>query len=147
MALRALQGLFECAISPGFLYITGLWYRKEEHADRALIWQASEYILSTCTQLMVYGIARNSSHSGLAIWRVISLFLGALTLGGAVACFFLLGTPSEVRWLSKEEKRMAYISPLRLRQSRSANSVPGSLVSRRTRLATIPQAISGHGRK
>lgn len=27
MALRALQGFFECNISPGFLLITGAWYR------------------------------------------------------------------------------------------------------------------------
>ncbi|KAH8668885.1 major facilitator superfamily domain-containing protein [Xylariales sp. PMI_506] len=108
MALRALQGFFECAISPGFLMITGLWYRTEEHANRALIWQASEYILSICTQLMQYGIAKHAAaYGGLAAWRSISIFLGALTLGGAVACFFILGSPSEVRWLSKKEKRIA----------------------------------------
>ncbi len=108
MAIRALQGFFECAISPGFLYITGLWYRTEEHANRALIWQSSEYIVSVAFQLMIYGIAKHTAaHGGLAAWRVISLFLGALTIGGAVLSFFLLGTPNEVRWLSKEEKRMA----------------------------------------
>lgn len=108
MALRALQGFFECTISPGFLYLTGMWYRTEEHASRALIWQASEYILTICTQLMMYGIAKHTeAHSGLAAWRAISLFLGAATMVGAVACFFILGTPGEVRWLSKEEKRMA----------------------------------------
>ncbi|KAJ9156528.1 MFS general substrate transporter [Pleurostoma richardsiae] len=124
MALRALQGFFECAISPGFLYITGLWYRTEEHANRALIWQASEYILSICTQLMMYGIAKHAaSHGGLAAWRSISLFLGCATLAGAVACFFLLGTPSEVRWLSKEEKRMAMA---RVAKNKSGHDATGA---------------------
>lgn len=108
MVLRALQGFFECTISPGFLFITGMWYRTEEHASRALIWQASEYILSVCTQLMVYGIAKHAeAHGSLPAWRAISLFLGMLTMAGSVACFFILGTPNEVHWLSKEEKRMA----------------------------------------
>lgn len=30
-----------------------------------------------------------------------------MTVAAAVACFFLLGTPKEVRWLSLEEKKMA----------------------------------------
>ena len=41
MAIRALQGFFECTISPGFILIIGTWYRTEEHAARALIWQSA----------------------------------------------------------------------------------------------------------
>lgn len=108
MALRALQGFFECAITPGFLFITAAWYKTDEHADRSLFWQSSEGFFSIVCNLMLYGIARHvEAHGGLAAWRCISLFLGGLTLLGAVASFFILGTPHEVRWLSKEEKRMA----------------------------------------
>jgi ACS family allantoate permease-like MFS transporter len=110
MALRALQGIFECNITPGFLLITGACYRTEEHADRALFWQSSEGFFSIVCNLMLYGIARHvENHGGIAAWRCISLFLGSLTIVGAVASFFILGSPHEVRWLNKEEQRMAYV--------------------------------------
>ncbi|GJP89469.1 hypothetical protein CBS63078_8643 [Aspergillus niger] len=108
MALRALQGFFESNISPGFLLITGLWYRTEEHANRSLFWQSSEGFFSIVCNLILYAIARHvEAHGGIAAWRCISLFLGSLTLAGAVAAFFLLGCPHEVRWLNDDEKRMA----------------------------------------
>ncbi|KAJ5570336.1 MFS general substrate transporter [Penicillium hispanicum] len=108
MALRALQGFFESNISPGFLLLTGTWYRTNEHADRSLFWQSSEGFFSIVCNLILYGIARHVEASGgIAAWRCISLFLGSLTLAGAVASYFILGTPHEVRWLNTDEKRMA----------------------------------------
>ncbi len=108
MALRALQGFFECAITPGFLFITAEWYKTEEHAARSLFWQASEGFFSIVCNLILYGIARHvEAHGGIAAWRTISLFLGSLTFAGAIVCFFILGSPHEVRWLSTDEKRMA----------------------------------------
>ena len=109
MALRALQGVFESNITAGFLLITRFWYRTNEHANRSLIWQSSEGFYSIVCNLMLYGIARHASaHRGVAAWRCISLFLGSLTLVGAVVAFFILGSPHEVRWLNKNEKRMVY---------------------------------------
>lgn len=37
----------------------------------------------------------------------IGIFLGGLTLLAAIACLIMLGTPSEVWWLSKRERAMA----------------------------------------
>lgn len=108
MALRALQGFFECNISPGFLLITGAWYRTDEHANRSLFWQSSQGFFTIVCNLMLYGIARYATAQGhIAAWRTISLFLGGLTLAGTVFCYFILGTPQEVRWLSEKEKKMA----------------------------------------
>lgn len=111
MALRALQGFFECNITPGFLLMTTAWYRKQEHASRSLLWQSSQGLFSVMCNLMLYGIARHVVLGGqggsLAAWRCISLFLGALTMAGTVVCGFVLGNPREVRWLTAEEKDMA----------------------------------------
>lgn len=109
MAIRALQGLFECTISPGFLLIVGTWYRTEEQASRALVWQSGNAFFLIVCDLIMYGIARHVQKipGGIAAWRTISLFLGSLTIALAIASVFLLGTPKEVMWLSKREKRMA----------------------------------------
>lgn len=108
MALRALQGFFECSIKPGFLLLTAAWYKTEEHSSRTVLWQSSEGLAAIICNLSIYGIARYQyGRAGIAAWRCISLFLGSLTLAGATVSIFVLGAPHEVRWLSKEEKRIA----------------------------------------
>jgi ACS family allantoate permease-like MFS transporter len=109
MVLRGLQGFFECNITPGFVLITGAWYRKSEHANRSLFWQSSQGFFSIICNLILYGIARHvvGQANSISAWRCISLFLGSLTMVGTVICFFILGTPDEVRWLNADEKLMA----------------------------------------
>ncbi len=110
MVLRALQGFFECTISPGFVLIIGTWYRTSEHSSRALFWQSANAGFGIIADLVNYGIGHHAlEYGGLAPWRCISLFLGASTIVAALVCFALLGSPKEVRWMNKEEKRMAYV--------------------------------------
>ncbi|OTB08317.1 hypothetical protein M426DRAFT_263587 [Hypoxylon sp. CI-4A] len=108
MVLRALQGVFECAVSPGFLLVVGTWYTTREHPSRALVFQCGFAGVATVTDLINYGIGTVSySHPGFQAWRYMSFFLGGLTIlvgGLSVVC---LGTPSEVRWLSADEKKIA----------------------------------------
>ena len=60
--------------------------------------------------LTFYGIAKYAeNHPGsFAAWRGMSLFLGAQTLIAATLGWFLLGTPGEVRWLTKRQKLVAH---------------------------------------
>ena len=111
MALRGLQGFFECTISPGSVLVIGTWYRREEHPNRALWWQSANAGFGIIASLVNYGIGSHAeNHLGaIAPWRCISLFLGASTIVLFLICFFLLGSPKEVMWLSQEEKRMAYV--------------------------------------
>ncbi|KAK5113733.1 hypothetical protein LTR85_010750 [Meristemomyces frigidus] len=127
MAIRALQGFFECTISPGFILIIGSWYRTEEHASRALFWQSANAGFGIISSLVLYGIGSHAEkYSGLAAWRCISLFLGACTLVLALLCFALLGSPKEVRWLSKEEKRMAAARIVKNKAGRDVTGVKWS---------------------
>ena len=59
--------------------------------------------------LVYYGVAKyEESHPGsFRAWRSMSLFLGAQTLVAAVLAYFFLGTPGEVRWLSKRQRLVA----------------------------------------
>ncbi|KAK5110532.1 hypothetical protein LTR62_005724 [Meristemomyces frigidus] len=108
MVIRALQGFFECTISPGFVLVVGTWYRREEHASRALFWQSANAGFGIIASLVMYGIGSHAEkYGGLAAWRCISLFLGSCTLVLSLICFALLGSPKEIKWLTKKEKRMA----------------------------------------
>ncbi len=41
--LRFVQGIFEASISPGFLLIIGSWYKADEQASRALVFQSGNF--------------------------------------------------------------------------------------------------------
>lgn len=108
VTLRALQGVFECCISPGFILVVGSWYTTREHASRALVFQSANAGFGVISSLVLYGIGTvGYSNPELQSWRYMSYFLGGLTILCGFLCLLLLGTPSEVRWLSPEEKKMA----------------------------------------
>lgn len=108
IALRALQGFFECCISPGFLLIIGSWYTRGEQLSRILVFQSSQAAVIIITNLILYGIGM-LQYTGKVTesWKYMSYFLGSLTIIAGLLCMYFLGTPSEVPWLTKEEKRMA----------------------------------------
>ncbi|KAK8870126.1 hypothetical protein IAR55_000696 [Kwoniella newhampshirensis] len=109
MALRFLQGAFECTISPGFNLIIANWYTTREHNARSLVFQSANAGWGIVVDLTMYGIAKhaNKHPGGFEAWRGIAVFLGGQTLLAAAVAWFMLGTPNEVRWLSKKEKLIA----------------------------------------
>ncbi|KAJ7364237.1 major facilitator superfamily domain-containing protein, partial [Mycena albidolilacea] len=108
MVMRALQGVAESTAGPALLLITGMSYRTEEHSLRVLIWGKAGYGLSIIVNLINYGIGRaaQAEPGGVAAWKGMSLFLGATSVLVSILCFFFLGTPREVFWLSPEEKKI-----------------------------------------
>lgn len=133
MALRTLQGGLECTISPTFMLITGAFYTSKEHTLRSLIWGTSNAGMNIITGLCMYAIGLHAQQhpGGLAPvsriypalqrectltrlqWRGVSLFLGGLTIVLGILSFFILGTPREVLWLSKDEKRAALLRTMK----------------------------------
>ncbi|ORY54937.1 MFS general substrate transporter [Pseudomassariella vexata] len=109
IVLRALQGVFECCISPGFILVVGSWYKTREHASRSLVFQSANAGFGIIAHLILYGIGSIQYKRGpeFQAWRYMSYFLGSLTILVGFMCLLLLGTPSEVKWLSPEEKKMA----------------------------------------
>ncbi|KAK0242011.1 major facilitator superfamily domain-containing protein [Armillaria nabsnona] len=109
MVLRALQGALESVISPVFLLLIGAWYRTSEHTLRSIIWGTANAGFGIISSLCMYGIGQAAlkNPNGIDAWRGISYFLGGFTVVMSVFTFAFLGTPREVWWLSKAEKRMA----------------------------------------
>lgn len=86
--------------------IIARWYTKREHSSRSLVFQSANAGWGIIVNLVFYGIAKHSAAhpGGFAAWRGIEVFLGAQTLVASVIAWFLLGTPSEVRWLDHKQK-------------------------------------------
>ncbi|PBK74282.1 MFS general substrate transporter [Armillaria solidipes] len=126
MTLRALQGMFECCISPGFVLIIGTWYTRQEHASRALVFQSANAGFAVIADLILYGIGTlEYSRPDVEAWRYMSYFLGGLTISVGCLCLYFLGTPTEVPWLDREEKQMANT---RILANQSGHDVTGTRV-------------------
>jgi ACS family allantoate permease-like MFS transporter len=73
ITLRALQGVFECCISPGFILVIGSWYTTREHTSRSLVFQSANAGFGVLASLIMYGLGvaaqRNKNDEA---WRYIS---------------------------------------------------------------------------
>ncbi|KAJ5921220.1 hypothetical protein N7466_009546 [Penicillium verhagenii] len=102
MAVRVILGAFESTISPGLSLITGLWYKRSEHASRHGIWFAGNSISTIFGGLLTYGIGH--INNSVEPWRWIFIIFGIVTF--AYGLFILISLPDgprNARFLSKEE--------------------------------------------
>jgi ACS family allantoate permease-like MFS transporter len=81
ITLRALQGIFECCISPGFILVIGSWYTTREHASRSLVFQSANAGFGVIASLIMYGLGvaaqRNKNDEA---WRYISYVSSCIQL-------------------------------------------------------------------
>lgn len=68
VTVRVLLGALESTIGPGLSLVTGLWYKRSEHASRHGIWFAGNSISSIFGGLLTYGIGHISN--SVDPWRV-----------------------------------------------------------------------------
>lgn len=123
-ALRVLLGVFESAITPGFTLLTGIWYKRSEHAMRHGIWFAGNSLTGLFGGVLCYSIGHITN--SIAPWRVcltwlfrsfspltnhsqwVFIILGLITIVWAVGMFFFLpDTPLTARWLTPSERLFA----------------------------------------
>ncbi|KAL4997483.1 major facilitator superfamily domain-containing protein [Aspergillus recurvatus] len=104
MVLRALLGVFESPISPGFTLITSIWYKPSQHAARHGIWFAGNSMGAIAGALVAYGCAY-IDRALIARWQVLFIILGCLTfLWGLFLIFSLPDSPLRAPFLSQAER-------------------------------------------
>ncbi|KAJ9145006.1 Pantothenate transporter [Pleurostoma richardsiae] len=103
-AVRFLLGFSEGAVSPAFITITSIWYRKDEHALRTALWITMNGLAQVVGSLLMYGVAKNGSLS-LAPWRTLFLICGAMTMAAGVVFFFLMPNGPRDAWFLDERQK------------------------------------------
>ncbi|KAH8902080.1 MFS general substrate transporter [Coniochaeta sp. PMI_546] len=104
--VRFLLGATEATISPGFVAVTGMWWTRQEQAGRSALWISFLGVGSFVGTLISYGIGHISG--SLKPWKYIFIILGAVTIvWGVVFTIFVPDSPSQVKWLTEEEKVVA----------------------------------------
>ncbi|KAK5557124.1 hypothetical protein LTR46_004935 [Exophiala xenobiotica] len=105
--LRVLLGVFEAAINPGFTMITAMWYKPSEHALRHGIWYGGASVATIFGGILAYGFSH--IHSAIKSWQFLFIIFGALTfLWGVVMYFVLPNNPQTAKFLTPEERKLAF---------------------------------------
>lgn len=105
-AVRFLLEFTEGAVSPAFVTITSIWYRKDQHAMRTAIWVSMNGLAQTLGCLLMYGIATNKA-LGIAPWRTLFLVCSALTVvSGVVFYSFMPSGPKDAWFLIARQKEI-----------------------------------------
>ncbi|KAJ9144281.1 Allantoate permease protein (Vitamin H transporter) [Pleurostoma richardsiae] len=101
--VRFILGMTEATISPGFVAVTGIWWTRQEQAARSALWISFLGVGSFVGVLIAYGIGHITG--SLSPWKYIFIILGAVTIiWGVLFILFVPDSPSQVKWLSEQEK-------------------------------------------
>ncbi|WOO83942.1 putative transporterc [Vanrija pseudolonga] len=104
---RAMLGAVEAAFFPGAIFLVSLFYTRREMAFRAAAFYTGSQIGNAFGGLFAIGILKLDGKHGLEGWRWLFIVEGAMTLGVAVLCGFIIpNRPESVRWLTPVERDM-----------------------------------------
>ncbi|TGO11922.1 hypothetical protein BTUL_0098g00250 [Botrytis tulipae] len=106
MVARLFTGMVESSISPAFLYVTSMWYTRDEMPSRMGLWYAGNSFGGAVASLLSFGIGQ--IHSSLKPWKLLYIIFGSATaLWGFVVLICLPDTISRAKFLTPEEKKFA----------------------------------------
>ncbi|WWC60049.1 uncharacterized protein I303_102612 [Kwoniella dejecticola CBS 10117] len=106
LVTRALLGGFEATISPSFIAMTQMFWRRREQTYRNTAWLMSSSVAGFIGPILTYGIAHVKS--GIKPWQGIFLFLGCITLAFCPLIFWMM--PNDIgsaKFLTPQEKVIA----------------------------------------
>ncbi|KAJ5647774.1 hypothetical protein N7490_004146 [Penicillium lividum] len=120
MVARFILGVMEASVAPGFSFLTGKFYKREEQPLRHGIWFLGNSFAGFFGGLIAYGIGH--IESTLYSWQYLFIILGSLTSASGIAMFFLLPDGPETAWfLSPTERVVAVERTLSAHQKKGSN--------------------------
>lgn len=119
MALRFLLGMAEGGISPAYVLITGMWYKKDEIPLRITLWYCGNGFAIILQSFVSYGIG-HINNTSIAVWKWFFIIFGIVGLIWAIVLWlFMPDTILSAKFLSEREKMIAVE---RLRENRTGIS-------------------------
>ncbi|KAI2486836.1 Major facilitator superfamily transporter [Pyrenophora tritici-repentis] len=106
LAVRFFLGAAEGAVSPAFITITSIWYKRSEHALRIGCWITYNALAQIVGSLLMYGIGQHNT-SSLASWRLMLLVCGIFTSLCGVAFYCIMPDGPDTAWFLTAEERIA----------------------------------------
>ncbi|KAG9100394.1 hypothetical protein FRC06_004170 [Ceratobasidium sp. 370] len=105
---RVFLGVVESAVSPGFVLISSMWYKRTEQPVRIGIWYSATGLFSIFSGAVNYGIGKSAQNASLATWKYMYIFAGSWTIAWGIVLLFLLpDNPMSARMFTLEERKLA----------------------------------------
>ncbi|ETS74221.1 hypothetical protein PFICI_14087 [Pestalotiopsis fici W106-1] len=105
---RFFLGALESGVSPCFVLMTTMFYKRSEQPLRTGIWFSMNGVAQILGGLIAYGIGYIDS--ALPSWKYPFVIFGSATiLWGLVFTFFAPSNPTKASWLTAEEKEIAVL--------------------------------------
>ncbi|CAE6435609.1 hypothetical protein ACGC1H_004646 [Rhizoctonia solani] len=105
---RVFLGVIESAVSPGFVIVSSMWYKRSEQPMRIGIWYSATGLFSIFSGAVNYGIGKSAQNAPLATWKYMYIFAGSWTIAwGFLLLFLLPDNPMSARLFSLEERQLA----------------------------------------
>ncbi|KAJ6439263.1 Acyl-CoA dehydrogenase [Purpureocillium lavendulum] len=103
-AARFFLGFTEAAVSPAFIILISLWYRRREHPIRVAAWVSMNGISQIVGALLMYAVG-GVDNMAIASWRAIFLIFGGLPIACGIAFLFLMPKDTTTAWFLNARER------------------------------------------
>ncbi|KAI0321867.1 MFS general substrate transporter [Amylostereum chailletii] len=104
--VRTLLGVFECICQPAFVFLSTMWYTREEQALIIGAFYSMNGFQQCVGGLIAYGIAQIQG-AALKNWEILFLLLGSCTaVWGAFVAWWLPDSPMRATCWSKEDRHL-----------------------------------------
>ncbi|EIM88123.1 MFS general substrate transporter [Stereum hirsutum FP-91666 SS1] len=102
--VRTLLGIFECVCQPAFVFMSTMWYTREEQALVIGAFYSMNGFQQCVGGLIAYGIY-HIQHGVLKNWQILFTLLGAITVvWGCFVLWWLPDSPMRARCFSLEDR-------------------------------------------
>ncbi|KAJ4252479.1 hypothetical protein NW762_011080 [Fusarium torreyae] len=115
MAARFFLGLTEGAVSPAFVMLTSVWYKRREHPVRVATWVSMNGFAQITNALIMFGLGR--ANIAIGPWRVLFFIIGGLTITSGLLFYFLLPDSTTTAWFLTPRQRDIATSRLAIDRS------------------------------
>ena len=110
IALRTLLGIFESAVTPAMVIITGQWYRAEEQFLRTAFWFACNGFGTIMGSAIAYGLATRDGSYSMEGWKVLFIVVGCMTISvGFMILFHIPDLPVKAWFLNDIERKQVVV--------------------------------------
>ncbi|THH12312.1 hypothetical protein EW146_g7742 [Bondarzewia mesenterica] len=104
IVVRTFLGIFECICQPAFVFMSTMWYTREEQALVIGSFYSMNGFQQCVGGLIAYGVA-HIQHAKLKNWQVLFTLLGCVTtVWGLFVLWWLPDSPMRARCFSKEDR-------------------------------------------
>ncbi|KZV63835.1 MFS general substrate transporter [Peniophora sp. CONT] len=104
--VRTLLGIFECVCQPAFVFLSTMWYKREEQALIIGAFYSMNGFQQCVGGLIAYGIAQ-IHHAAIKNWQILFTLLGCLTaVWGVFVGFWLPDSPMRAKCWSVEDRHL-----------------------------------------